>query len=386
MKITEISNFKSLGRFLSVGIYEKKLTPKMTEGNYNEIGSMMSSPEVLAEIAEAVIPYMDYTESEAYITAVALRDAMNGITADAFNEKYDDLIMHFDGDYHIVDGDGTPELWLHNLSRFIANDLTRLFTGYFSSDCLGRDFILRQIEYSEEAIRNGRPGGDEDLKTWLEELDIFDTFCEEFNEGIDKEESGKLCARLTEIIMPLLPDPLETDHSGHYNQIYERQLSNIYSQIWDIILSEASSVSYPEFLSDGSFLDIRFSADFFLGRTSWLGSVELDVIRIIDKEKLKALLSGLEFEKAITEIVKEAEISAGSIKLLSAGRDESGKAFITSFDYSARITDEQLEAFREICSGEICDAYFNPEATYYIYHRMREAAHSARNDLESASE
>ena len=378
VKITEISNFKSICRFLSVGIYEKKLTPKMTQGNYNEIGAMMSSPEVLAEIAEAVIPYMDYTESEAYVTAAALRDAMNGITADAFNEKYDDLIMHFDGDYQIINGDGTPELWLHNLSRFIANDLTRLFTGYFASDCLDRDVILRQIEYSEEAIRNGRPGGNEDLKAWLEELDIFDAFCEEFNKGIDKEESEKLRVRLTEIIMPLLPDPLETDHSGHYNQIYERQLSNVYSQIWDTILSEAPFISYPEFLSDGSFLDIRFSADFFLGRTSWLGSVELDAARIIDKEKLKTLLSDLKFEKTGTEIVKEAEIGAGSIILLSAGRDNSGRAFIISFDYSAQISDEQLDAFREICSGEVCDAYFNPEATYYIYHQIRDA----RNDPE----
>ena len=87
--------------------------------------------------------------------------------------------------------------------------------------------------------------------------------------------------------------------------------------------------------------------------------------RLIDKDALKALLSELDFEKKDVAIYREAAVGAYRMMplFLTGGRDASGTAYLVSYGYAARLTDEQLHRFVEICSGKIIPDYC-PDATY----------------------
>jgi hypothetical protein len=360
IRITDTKRFTALGRYLSVAVLEKRLTPGMSEGNYNEISDLMKSPGMLADIAEAVIPYLEFTSGEAFITPGELRDAMNGITEDAFNERYFMLLDWVDLELDVVEfEEATPDIWKRLLARKIANDVVRRLTGYLSPDDEMRDLFLFEKKYAEQT------GDAEAAEHYSRLLGILDSFYEQFNQGTDSVAAESMRQRLMEMLIPRL-DPA-VDRKGQYYGIYMRQLSLILDELWDDIFAAAADISYPEFLSSGDFLYIKNSADYYLGFNSTLyQSVDLDWYgRLIDKDALKALLSELDFEKKDVAIYREAAVGAYRMMplFLTGGRDASGNAYLVSYGYAARLTDEQLHRFVEICSGKIIPDYC-PDATY----------------------
>ena len=347
--ITEKSRVTDLARFLSVKVLDRTLTPEIT--GYKEVCDILSSPDFVADVAEALIPYMDFSGDRASVSAAALKSAMNGASLGSFNERYDSVVNYFNGTAWIGDEVRTEKIALDRTARMIANTLIRFVTGYLSPDDNTRDMHKND-------------------KGYLERLDVF---YKEFNKDIDSEAAEKTRQRLMEVIRPLLPSPT-IKGSGEYYEMRVRNLENIYKAIWDEIFGVASpDISYPQFLSEGRFIDVCKVSDFLEGRSALpFGAVSFDYsLRIIDRAALKTLMSELSFEKNDVAITPDASVYVNYVPFLTAGRDGSGSLYLTSFGYSARLTDTQLDRFIKICSIDAFSGYDHEDFTYYgFFHQQ----------------
>ncbi|MBQ7603924.1 MAG: hypothetical protein IJU75_03120 [Clostridia bacterium] len=364
--ITGTKEFQAIGRFFAAKILDKLLTPEMTQAHNFEISKKLSDPVFLADVAEAIIPYMDYSGNVARVAPATLRDLMNGTAIGNFDDRFNTIVPFFDREMYLsLETTDTAETAKRKIARMIANNVTRLVTGYLSPDDDMRDTDLRNIEYAKQWRHYDY------LEALYVDLDLLDSFYSAFNKDLDTAAAEKLRTGLIELIIPLLPEPHSSRDGSTYG-LYRRELIQIYNALWDRIFSFAvNDASYPEFLTSGDFLDHPYVKDYYVGRSNVLyGVVSLEYQREVDLFLLKSLLSELSFEKTDVTMLCEAVIEINEIPLLSAGRDNDGNIYMTSFGYTARLTEEQLERFINLCStGKRPD--FEENTTYYLYRQMK---------------
>ncbi len=358
----------TLGRFLSVSLLDRRLKPEMTEAHYKEISRLLSTPDFLADVAEALIPYMEYSGTVCSVTASTLRDAMP-ISVETLDERYESLFVWLDSTmYFSPDLVESADLQKDLLARDIANVIIRMTTGYLAPDDLNRDDELWHIRVGEQT------GDTEYTEYHRGMLRVLEDFYGRFNANLDTASAESTRRKLIERIRPLLPEPhLNAKGSGY--EIRTREYDAILESVWEDVFPVACTQSYPDYIRSAAFLDDPYVGDFYSGRTaSYYGALFADTPRVIDRRALKELLSGLTFEKADVYAGREAAVYCRRTPFLTAGRDADGTPWLISFGYAAALTETQFETFVSVCSGkEVVDEAFMEDGTYYLYYRASEA-------------
>ncbi|MBO4452317.1 MAG: hypothetical protein J5793_00125, partial [Clostridia bacterium] len=337
-----------LGRLLSAPVLMKRLMPEMTQAHHFEISKIMTSCDYLADLAETLIPYLEYSGNRVYLKANSYRDLMPE-TMFEFDLKYDDLFWYIDREIMIcAENTLDSDVFLDTLAREIANTMVRTATGYLSPDGFSRDDALRSIEANKY--------DHESYQYRLHYLETLDGFYMQFNAGIDTVKAEELRQKLIKAIKPLLPEPHKSRDGSAYG-IYDREFQLAFDSCWDAAFKAVFGDTYPVFLKDAGFLDQPYCADFFVGHTAKaFGVIELDYPRVIDRAALKVLLAELDLTPSDVSVDAGAAVylstSTSKVRFISAGCAEDGRYYLTSYGYAAEITEEQYGRFENICGGE----------------------------------
>ena len=375
VELTQQKNAFDLARFFSVQVLDRQLTVKTSQTNHDDIIAMTATKEFLADVAETLIPYMDYTESTTYINATVLQDVR--IPVFIFNERYDDLFSRIDKVVYVSNNQISDlEEYKYLTARHIANNIVRRITGYLSPDDSLRDNILLKIQ---EAIEKKE---DDWVNIYTETLKIADNFYAFFNENIDKESADAIRIKLIDCILPILPEA-HKDRTGATYAINQLELWYFYESIWNTVFQGASDSSYSDYLSSGLFLDFPYVGDFFTGRTAIdYGSIFLDSDRAIEMIKMKELLNELIFTSEEVVVSRDAAIFSDSTPFIIAGRNENDDPYLVSYGHSAQLTEEQYKRFVDICHSDIIANSANIDnATYSMYDAELSIYYADLNDL-----
>lgn len=366
VKVKNASRALKMGRIVFVSVMEQKVDYHMTQAYYKQITSFISTEHFLADVAEALIPYMDFTVNTCQVTAQTLKTALP-VSTDVFDQQFGSVGYRMDSEVRMSEERvKTAETQLELEAREIANNLIRRVTGYLSPDCLMRDSLLRTLSQS---------GSEKTRETAARCLSILDDYYEQFNAQFDKETIEQKRTNLIEVILSLLPEPyLIVDNYGNRYATYQKEFDAFLIDHWDELFSTICDTPYEDFLSSGSFLDAPSIGDFYWGRSaSHFGAVFMDSGRHLDKDALKAFLNGLSFAKAEISIVPAAAIYCANNPFLTVGKDSDGNTWMVSYGYAASLTQIQYQAFLKLCDGEIpYDINQMEDATYYEYFQVLE--------------